>query len=197
MPGFLWTMFYSILYNSFSCLRACLCCTRRPSSWMSGPLYEATSPHAGLLSVSRLGRKVSNFWSWKRSRNSAPRRFGVDHSPSPVQAVVPQQMHILGAFPADCLEQGNGFDELGLGQSRGWRLRRADLDADQSGQTQGAVKRETLRSPACGLVASYSGRSSKTKGVLVQQRQARRHENELYNTIEHCPTKKPAFHRSF
>jgi hypothetical protein len=47
-------------------------------------------------------------------------------------------MHILWAFPAYRLEQGNGFDELGLGKAA-LAFAQGQIGADQSGHAQGAV----------------------------------------------------------
>src|ERR1039457_3468150 len=76
------------------------------------PLYEATSPHAGLLSVSRaLGMPAlvgANLALRKRQRGVAEAQF--IESISLLQAVggeCPEDMHLLAGD--DCLERGLGY----------------------------------------------------------------------------------------
>jgi hypothetical protein len=47
-------------------------------------------------------------------------------------------MHIFGAFPADRLEQGNGFDELGFGKTA-LSLAQGQIGTDQGRHSQGPV----------------------------------------------------------
>jgi hypothetical protein len=47
-------------------------------------------------------------------------------------------MYIFGAFPADRLEQGNAFDELGLGKAA-LPFAQGQIGTDQSGHAQSPV----------------------------------------------------------
>ena len=83
-------------------------------------------------------------------------------------------MHIFGAFPADRLEQGNGFDELGLGKAA-LAFAQGQIGADQSGQTQGAVNAGNAQEPGMRAGRLVQRPLIQDEGRLVQQRQARRH----------------------
>src|ERR1035441_9889356 len=88
-------------------------------------------------------------------------------------------MHIFGAFPADRLEQGNGFNELGLGKAA-LSLTQNQIGANQSGHAQGAINARNAQESGVRASRLVQGPLIQDEGRLVQQRQARRHANELY-----------------
>jgi hypothetical protein len=96
-------------------------------------------------------------------------------------------MHIFGAFPADRLEQGNGFNELGLAKAA-LSLAQGQIGTDQSGQPQGAVNARNAQEPGMGAGRFVQRPLIQDKGRLVQQRQARRHGNELYKSYRTLST---------
>src|ERR1035437_2926408 len=143
-----------------------------------------------LFCPSRLGRRVSSFWSWKRSRNSRTAvALGGTIAQTPCQAVVPsQQMHVFGAFPADGLEQGNAFDELGLGKAA-LAFAQGQIGTDQSGQAQSAVNVRNAQETGVRAGRLAQRPLIQDEGRLVQQRQTRRHGNDLYEPYRTLSTK--------
>ena len=60
-----------------------------------------------------------------------------------------------------------------------WRLRRDQIGADQSGHAQGAVSARNAQEPGMRAGRLVQRPLIQDEGRLVQQRQARRHGNEL------------------
>jgi hypothetical protein len=72
-----------------------------------------------------------------------------------------------------------------------WRLRRVRLAPVNGGKPKARKARETLSAPAGGRVASRSGRSSKTKGVLCGKGKRADMENTYWKPIGVGQAKKP------
>jgi len=86
------------------------------------------------------------------------------------------------------LEQGDGFDELGFGKAA-LSLAQGQIGTDQSGHTQSAVSTRNAQEPGMRAGRLVQRPLIQDEGRLVQQRQARRHRNELYKAYRTLSTK--------
>ena len=146
------------------------------------PLHEATSPHAGLLSVSRASRSLglpqliaANLSLRKRQRGFSEAQF--IESISLLQAVggvCPEDMHLLQAD--QCLERGLGYEVPSVTAVREFLERFHDKDLEKLRPERQVQKSLIFPSsaPISGLQEVQSGLVRRIAKLYEQQGQAQR-----------------------